>query len=381
MYALRKKELYEKILQDVKDGNAGNIHAELYKSYSDNLKNAISGVLGAEKYADKYFGMQMKLQANVSRFAAYKAYHCTEQLKKQFENNPESFDKIGKAVLNTFNRYQAAEYNTAVARSRTAKQWHDFNADPISNELYPNLKWLPSRSADPREQHIAFYGLVLPKTDPFWQANQPGNLWNCKCDWEQTDDSATSIYPEKNIFSKGLDGNPAVTGEVFTDECTYIKNAGENRKDKVEIQCQTTNQKYTVTINKDLLLNTTSECTIKGEAKEVIFIPEGIKHYSRDMLGDTKRFWIKNTILNDIDNYIKSAKCIGRKVSDATHNTRKETVKLKENTDYFYYFEITLPNKTTSYLHLGRFKGEIKDAGKFYLYSITKNLPKNIETL
>ena len=99
------------------------------------------------------------------------------------------------------------------------------------------------------------------------------------------------------------------------------------------------------------------------------------------MLGDTKRFWIKNTILNDIDNYIKSAKCIGRKVSDATHNTRKETVKLKENTDYFYYFEITLPNKTTSYLHLGRFKGEIKDAGKFYLYSITKNLPKNIETL
>ena len=212
--------------------------------------------------------MQMQLQSNVSRFAAYKAYHCTEQLKKQFENNPESFDKIGKAVLNTFNRYQAAEYNTAVARSRTAKQWHDFNADPISNELYPNLKWLPSRSADPREQHIAFYGLVLPKTDPFWQANQPGNLWNCKCDWEQTDDSATSIYPEKNIFSKGLDGNPAVTGEVFTDECTYIKNAGKNRKDKVEIQCQTTNQKYTVTINKDLLLNTTSECTIKGERKK-----------------------------------------------------------------------------------------------------------------
>lgn len=76
-----------------------------------------------------------------------------------------------------------------------------------------------------------------------------------------------------------MDGNPAVTGEVFTDECKYIKNVGKNKKDKVEIQCQTANQKYTFTINKDLLLNTTSECTIKGEAKEVIFIPEGIKHY------------------------------------------------------------------------------------------------------
>ncbi|HQG73487.1 hypothetical protein [Tenuifilum sp.] len=99
------------------------------------------------------------------------------------------------------------------------------------------------------------------------------------------------------------------------------------------------------------------------------------------MFGDKKYFWIKNETLKNIDNYIKTAKCIGRKASDASRNKRKETVKLKENTDYFYYFEIKLPNEVNAYLHLGRYKKGIRDEGKFYLYSISKNLPKNIETL
>jgi hypothetical protein len=57
------------------------------------------------------------------------------------------------------------------------------------------------------------------------------------------------------------------------------------------------------------------------------------------MFGDKKYFWIKNETLKNIDNYIKTAKCIGRKASDASRYKRKETVKLKENTDYFYYFD------------------------------------------
>lgn len=33
------------------------------------------------------------------------------------------------------------------------------------------------------------------------------------------------------------------------------------------------------------------------------------------MFGDKKYFWIKNETLKNIDNYIKTAKCIGRKAS------------------------------------------------------------------
>ena len=218
------------------EGNAGNIHPDVYKAYSDNLRKAVGGVFRSDDYGDRYFDLQAQLQSNVTRFAAYKAYHLTEQLKKQREKwtDDDEYRKVAKAVLNTFNRYQAAEYNTATARARTAKQWTDFTSDPIANELYPNLKWLPSRSANPREEHIVFYGLVLPKTDPFWQENQPGNLWNCKCDWEETDDPAANERPA-TVCAKGLEGNPAETGEIFTKECTYFKQvSGKRNRDYIE---------------------------------------------------------------------------------------------------------------------------------------------------
>lgn len=230
------------------EGKAGTIHPDVYKAYSDNLRKAVGGVFNADDYGDKYFDLQAQLQSNVSRFAAYKAYHLTQQLNKKREEwtNDDDFKKVAKAMMNTFNRYQAAEYNTATARARTAKQWTDFNSDPIANELYPNLRWLPSRSANPREEHRAYYGLVLAKTDDFWKQNQPGNLWNCKCDWEETDDPidtkeltaedlAKAREEEGGIHANGLEGNPAETGEIFTKECTYFKQvSGKRNQDYIE---------------------------------------------------------------------------------------------------------------------------------------------------
>lgn len=231
-YNLSKRELYGKVIRDVMEGKAGNIHPDVYQAYSDNLRKAVGGVFPQGNPGDPYFDLEAQLQANVTRFAAYKAWHLTEQLKKQREkwDNDDDFQKVAKAVLNTFNRYQAAEYNTATARARTAKQWTDFNADPIANELYPNLRWLPSRSANPREEHIVFYNRVWAKTDPFWSVNQPGNLWNCKCDWEETDDPVTDGNPTDAHHAQGLEGNPAETGEIFGENCTYFKQAKGNKE-------------------------------------------------------------------------------------------------------------------------------------------------------
>jgi hypothetical protein len=109
-----------------------------------------------------------------------------------------------------------------VARCRTAKQFDQFQAE---KHLYPNLEWLATRSADTRELHLSFVGTVLPIDDPFWQENQPGNLYNCKCDW-QTTDKEVSVTPAKSVKpSPGLEGNPASTGQIFTDRHPYIAKA------------------------------------------------------------------------------------------------------------------------------------------------------------
>lgn len=220
------------IIADLQQKNyTGLLHPALYNSYNDNLRAGVNGVLNSPNYGDKYFDTQLQLNANVSRFAAYKAYHATAQIREQLKMK----DGVNraKAAINTFNRYQAAEYNTCVARCRTAKQWLDFTSDAEKNKLFPNLKWIASRSADPREEHMVFYGLILPKTDPFWLENFPGNIWNCKCDWEETDEPAAPSAPDYVTPAKGLEGNPANTGEVFTDKSTYFQGISEKQKAKI----------------------------------------------------------------------------------------------------------------------------------------------------
>ena len=379
IYDITQRELYRKVLDDLKNGTVKEIDTDLYEAYGNGLRKAVDTVLGESEYGDEYFDMQMQMRANVSRFAAYKAYHATQELK---DIDVKDIDNRGRLVLNKYNRWQAAEYNTAVARARTAKQYHDFTSDPVSNELYPNIKWLPSRSATPREAHRVFWNRVWAKNDPFWNSNTPGSLWNCKCDWEETDEPVTNGNPTGNMSAKGLEGNPAVTGEIFTKDCPYVKCIGLNRKqrDAVEGKCEIVNQSHVVYKNKSLQ-NDTSKCTVNGKEYEVVFEQTGIEHYARDCFGNKDLFWVKNEILSNIGDYISKAQCTAKKESDTTHNTNKKTLRLKKQTDYFYYFPIMLPNGKSAVLHLGRYNAnKVGKEGKMYLYSITKNMPDNTET-
>jgi len=188
-------------------------------------------VLQSQNYGDDFFNMQAQFNANVTRFAAFKAYHATQQInakradKNGVERSTEAYKKEAQGVLNAFNRYQVAEYNTTVSRTRTAKQWEEFTGDEQGNEIFPYLVWLPSRSVTKREEHIVFYNKYWRKDSPFWNQNQPGNLWNCKCDWQETDgsDGVPGEDTQRRVNHKGLEGNPAVTGEIFSDNATYFK--------------------------------------------------------------------------------------------------------------------------------------------------------------
>lgn len=186
------------------------IDAGLYRAYSDSLRKAVGKVFNDER--------RHIYCANVSRFAAYKAYQATMAVRGAEDM------AHAELALRKFNSYQAAEYNTAVTRCRTAKQWTGFAENA---GLFPNIRWLPSRSASPREEHELFYNRIWAKDDPFWDSNQPGNLWNCKCDWEETADPVTGGNPKLQVRHPGLEGNPGKTGEVFSDNASYISKSGK----------------------------------------------------------------------------------------------------------------------------------------------------------
>lgn len=367
-YNLSKKELYDKVLDNFKNGFDKEIHRDLYEAYGENLRKAVDSVLGNESYGDEYFDMLTLMHANLSRFAAYKAYHATQELK---DISPKDIDKRGRLVLNKYNRWQATEYNTAVARARTAKQYHDFTSDPVSNELYPNIKWLPSRSATPREAHRVFWNRVWAKGDPFWNSNTPGSLWNCKCDWEETDEPVTNGNPTGNMSAKGLEGNPAETGEIFYSQ----KTNGVDRRHQY-FSCSNSKKKKIEKYAGDKFLRSESKLclqalqkaeplTIDKEGKKITIVIDSktTSHLSNDVAINSNYIW------NASMPYIREI------LKDATLVAHEPNVKLnkKPSAQHYYYYMCKAGNEVF-YLNIEE-NLVTKDNRHFYrLYSITDKL-------
>ncbi len=203
----------------------------MFDHYTSSLAKGVKSV-----YSDDPDNvLSYRLQANVTRFAAFKTAHVTRLLKGILNDDTtpvKERDSKAKQILKTFDRYQKSEAEMAVIRSRTAKQFSEF-MQPDSLRLFPSLRWVPSRSVQQREEHIPYYNRVWRKDDPFWALNTPGTLWGCKCDVEETNDAVTDNYEVKEVKpQQGLEGNPAITGEVFTDNISYTRKAGNIKLDE-----------------------------------------------------------------------------------------------------------------------------------------------------
>ena len=221
--------------------------------------------------------------------------------------------------------------------------------------LFPNIRWLPSRSATPREQHMPFYNRVWAKTDPFWNSNQPGNLWNCKCDWEETDDPVTADNPEGLKPARGLEGNPAETGQIFTDECTYIKKANGHSdvhafyRDRMLDEAKSIEKKVSANID--------------GTQREVLVNKVGITESVKKSFGSAD-YWLRNELLEKIEKYLPDANYLMPETVDLTHNSGK-TLKLKRKMERAHKLQIDLGNKTFFVTIF-----EYKDTGDLLFYCI-----------
>lgn len=175
--------------------------------YAQNYNQAVGGVLSNPEPGQSLYPWLAQFSHNTSNLAAWKAHRMATELIGLKE------EADIRLAIKKYNQWQAVEYNAITARTRTARQLLDFQT---RSQLYPNLEWIRSRAANPREQHLALVGLVLPINDPFWNDNQPGNLYGCTCDWKQTDATVSTVKPAEVPPSPGLDGSPLNTGQLIT---------------------------------------------------------------------------------------------------------------------------------------------------------------------
>lgn len=219
----------------------GEIEENLFSHTWKTLNKATDEGFGKIEFGHPDFEFLQEIKYNNAVFAAFKTHRQQNDLFAQLtdkEGVPKSFAQFKKDTAPIIGQYNVnwlqTEYNTAIIRARGAVQWKQFERE---KHIYPNLKWLPSMAAIPREEHKPFYNRVWAQTDPFWKSHRPGDKWGCKCGLTSTNEPVTdSVIPKTDMPepSPGLDNNPAEDGKLFSDTHPYVQQATHGAKKTVQ---------------------------------------------------------------------------------------------------------------------------------------------------
>lgn len=237
-------ELMARLLADIfarKFNVEDEIYPELYEAARQTFERALEEGYPMEETedADRLFHEALKNDADV--FAAFRTHRMQNDIASQLLDEDgrlkefRQFREDAESVIGTYNNHWLrTEYDTAVLRARYAADWKRFSRNA---DILPNLKWMPTTSADPDVFHREYWrvGLTLPKTHPFWKSHHPHDRWGCKCDLEETDDPVTGSIPEVDYRpSPGLDSNPGLEPELFSHTHPYYEKAYPGAEKAVE---------------------------------------------------------------------------------------------------------------------------------------------------
>lgn len=171
-----------------------------------------------------------QVRHNNEVFSAFRTHRMQNEIARQLldgKGQLKSYEQFRRDVAPLTGKYcdqwLNTEYNTAVIRAHRAADWKHFETE---KDVYPNLRWMQTTSAEPDPVHMNFWSsrLTLPVDDPFWDHHHPGERWGCKCTCEQTDEPVNDLGVHDDIpdtASKGLHGNPGQTGQLFSEDHPY----------------------------------------------------------------------------------------------------------------------------------------------------------------
>ena len=223
--------------------NAAEIDEKIFELTNAVIQHATeSTFLSADvDWAKKNEAFTQQFKENNAVFSAFKSHEQTGKIVSLLTNEDgslKSFSAFKNEALQIDAEYNKqwlqTEYNTAVRSARMAVNWKKFQE---AKKLYPNLKYTPSRAANPRESHTEYYGCIWPMDDPIWDIIMPPSDWNCMCGVKQTDEAPT-VQPEDWVQPEGdpvFSNNPGKTAKFVNTEATnYYLNTPEDKRAGIE---------------------------------------------------------------------------------------------------------------------------------------------------
>lgn len=285
------------------------IYPALYEACRDTFRRALDeGYPLPEGADDAETLFREALRSDADVFAAFRTHRMQNDIASQLTDRNgklkewKQFKEDAEKVIGTYNNHWLrTEYDTAVLRARQAADWKGFerNAD-----ILPNLKWMPTTSADPDLFHMEYWriGLTLPIGHPFWKSHHPGDRWNCKCSLEATDDPVTGSIPDSGYKpSPGLENNPGTDGTLFSRSHPYYEKAYPGAEKAVMKLRRKEIQQEASILKEQTFRN-------EGLDRDIHITGRGIKEW----LNQPHEFYsAKNELLLSMDKLIRTAEYLG----------------------------------------------------------------------
>ena len=299
------------------------------------------------KFSNKNYDNNVQLVKNVRWFAVHKASIFTKRMQNKTEEERE-------AILSVFDRHLITESNFASRTARSVKQWRQFES---SKKQYPNLEYLPSRSVNKRENHLRYYGVVLPINHDFWLKALPPNGWGCKCRVRRTDAASSADHPPLPVSIKGVPGNAGVENIVFSDFHPFFNINNKNELTKLFL-------KYERSVTFKWAQKNIKGKIFESNKKESIRINR--TSIEKFISQPYVRYWEKNRLLYDIERVVRGAKFVKTVPFDSEKRGHAAF-------PFIHYYQITFMGRN-NYLVIRE-----DNKGNKFLYTITNKI-KNKET-
>lgn len=319
------------------------IQAGLFNFTRNALNEAMEKGIGEIGYTreDKEFIERVKY--NNAVFSAFKVHREQNDLAKLLtdeDGNVKSFDafrKDAEKLIGTYNTgWLQTEYNTAITRARVATRFRQFARE---KHIYPNIKWLPSVSANPRESHRAFYNRVWAQDDPFWNNHKPGDEWGCKCSATSTADPVDKNISGVNMPepAEGLDNNPEKDAKLFSDSHPYVKDGYGKLKDRERVARQAAN-KGTL---KDWIVDISDSGKVRGRVLEVGTLGKKVKAFLKKegIKPENEKIIISDTAIRHMTRDVKPSSPGVEQITGITEILKENLVfydTRKQNLVYFH---------------------------------------------
>lgn len=346
-------ENLNKIALDAFNGKLknGDIPKELFDFNYSRLLEAVDDGFGQIKYGEPNYEFNQELKHNAAVFTAFKNHQQTGAIVEALtdengnQRSKSEFLKAAKKISKTYNeQYLEVEHFNATRAARSAALFKDAEA---TKDVYENLEYLPSRSANPRKEHKVYYGIIKPVDDPIWDTIMPPNGHFCDCGVRKTRKEATTEEVEPLKPVPGIVGNPGKSGKLFSSSHPYVTNTSKSGKQNVKKKLETLERDYIKTAAKDFADKKLTAKKFKNAAfeKQLSISKKSAKQLIEN---DHKHYNEKNLLVYDLDIVVASAELVS-------------SVEGENNTLHYLKFKL---KKENSYVLVKEVKG------KFYIQSI-----------